>query len=68
MIKSKKIIVQLLSLLIFTSCNSQEKKSNDKTIIKRDENMKVEFDFYPSSGGNAIYTMIAIMIVYILKI
>ncbi len=57
MMYSRKIIVLLLSLLIFTSCNSQEKKSDDKTTIKIDENMRVEFNFYPSSGGSAIYTI-----------
>ncbi len=56
MMYSRKIIVLLLSLLIF-SCNSQEKKSDDKIIIKRDENMRVEFNFYPSSGGSPIYTI-----------
>ncbi len=57
MMYSRKLIVLLLSPLFFTSCNSQENKSEDKTIIKRDENMKVEFNFYPSSGGSAIYTI-----------
>ncbi len=57
MIKSKNIIVLLLSLLNFSSCNSQENKSVDETTNKSDEKMKLEFYFYPSSGGKAIYTI-----------
>lgn len=57
MINSKKIIVLLISLLIFTSCNSQDEKSVTETTNKRVEKMDVEFNFYPSSGGNAIYTI-----------
>jgi hypothetical protein len=56
MIKSKKIIAQLSSVLIFISCNSQEKKTVNNTHTEN-EKMKIEFNFYPSSGGNAIYTV-----------
>lgn len=58
MIKLRKIIALFLSLLIFTSCcNSQEKKIADKITNKEVEEMNVKFNFYPSSGGNVIYTI-----------
>lgn len=53
MIKLNYIIALLL--LIFSSCNSQEKKSADERTNKSNEEMKLEFNFYPSSGGQAIY-------------
>jgi hypothetical protein len=57
MVKSNKITILLLSLLVFSSCNSQEKKTIDDTVIRGGEKMKVEFNFYPSSGGDPIYTI-----------
>jgi hypothetical protein len=58
MINLKKIMAMLLSLLIFSSCNSQEKKNSNETTNREVKKMKIEFNFYPSSGGNAIYTIV----------
>lgn len=54
MIKIKKTILLIFLFIIFTSCNSQNKKTGNEE-FKGYEKMRIEFNFYPSSGGEAIY-------------
>ena len=58
----KQTIILLLSLFLFASCNSQEKR--DATQEKKDnieenknDKMDIRVCFYPSSGGEAIYSI-----------
>lgn len=44
----------LIYLFLFNSCSSQDKKS----AIVNDDTLKVEFYFYPSSGGNSVYNVV----------
>lgn len=44
----KKYFLILLSFFITVSCNSQKKQADD---------MKIDIHFYPSSGGDAIYSI-----------
>ena len=56
MIYLKKRILMLLFLITILSCNLQNKKTDKETTDKR-ENIKIEINFYSSSGGCAIYTI-----------
>lgn len=47
----------ILLLLTITSCNSQVTKIDGEITVRQDENVKIEFNFYPSSGGSVIYTI-----------
>lgn len=55
MIEIKKILGVFLSFVIVSSCSSQQKKTSDETTSREVKGMEIEFNFYPSSGGNAIY-------------
>ena len=47
----------ILLLLTITSCNSQATKIDGEITVRQDENVKIEFNFYPSSGVSVIYTI-----------